>query len=126
MTDRIVYHFKPHAISLQDVQETTAIWRNVNFPNATAEEQFMGMVEELGELSHAILKNKQGIRGMDDPVTFRAAVMDAVGDLMIFTAGFCDKMDIHLGECVSNAWAEVMERDWIAAPDDGQLSIPDA
>lgn len=125
MTDRTVYHFKPHAVSFHDVQEVTAIWRNVNFPNATAEEQFMGMVEELGELSHAILKNKQGIRGMDDSVAFRAAVMDAVGDLMIFAAGFCDKMDIQLGECVSNAWAEVMERDWITAPDNGQLSITD-
>lgn len=48
-----------------------------------------GMIEEWGELHHAILKNIQGIRGMDDPEKFGAAVKDAFGDMMVYLSHWC-------------------------------------
>jgi len=113
-------------MTLDDIQTASREWRRLNFPANTADEQFLGMTEELGELAHAILKNKQGIRGFDDPVKFEAALMDGLGDLIIFMCGFADHHGITLSQAVALAWAEVQERDWITAPDNGQLTIADA
>jgi len=110
-------------MTLDEIQETSREWRRLNFPANTRDEQFMGMVEEIGEISHALLKNKQGIRGFDDPVKFESAVMDGLGDLIIFACGFADHLGITLSQAVALAWAEVQERDWITAPDNGQLTI---
>lgn len=54
-----------------------------------------GVVEEIGELSHAVLKNLQGIRGFDNIDKFRAAVLDALGDIMVFLSHWCYLRDAH-------------------------------
>ena len=48
-----------------------------------------GLIEEFGELFHAILKNIQGIRGFDDKDTFEKAVKDAIGDMMVYLCHWC-------------------------------------
>lgn len=105
------------SLNLQELQDATAKWRDRNFPGHTAEDQILGMTEELGELCHSYLKNKQGIRG-DAPQHF-ADMADAVGDLVIYLAGFCSTMNLDLNDCVLMAWAEVKNRDWIADPQAG-------
>lgn len=48
-----------------------------------------GVVEELGEMCHGVLKNIQGIKGMDNIDKFRAHTLDALGDFMVFLSHWC-------------------------------------
>lgn len=108
-------------VDVHQIQEQAREWRARNFPDHTLEDQLIGMTEELGELAHAVLKHKQGIRGFEDPVKYEAAVMDAIGDLFIFACGVADKLNIDVATAIACAWAEVQERDWVSHP--GQLTI---
>ena len=100
--------------SISEYQALCAAWRRKNFPDTTATEQYMGMVEELGELSHELLKDKQGIRSASE-----AKAKDAVGDLMIFTLNFCSMQGWDLEEIMDETWAEVSQRNWIDYKEDG-------
>ena len=75
------------------------------------------MQEEVGELSHAFLKLEQGIRGTEREL--RDAMFDAVGDIMIFLASFCNANGIDMDFAVVTAWSEVEKRNWIAFPGNG-------
>jgi hypothetical protein len=66
----------------------TKTWRDRNFPGYLPGDQLLGVIEELGELSHAYLKGKQGIRGSLDE--HDAAGRDAVGDCMIYLMGYME------------------------------------
>jgi hypothetical protein len=60
-------------------------WGEANFGATTQEnasDPALGFLEEIGELTHAILKKKQGIRGT--PAEHDAAARDALGDIGIF------------------------------------------
>jgi NTP pyrophosphatase (non-canonical NTP hydrolase) len=92
-------------------------WREANFPDANAGQQLLGVVEELGELSHHHLKQLQGIRGSDP--YHEGEAQDAVGDLMIFLFGYCSYRGWNLSDCLHEAWAEVQKRDWIKNPQTG-------
>jgi NTP pyrophosphatase (non-canonical NTP hydrolase) len=70
----------------------------------------LGVAEECGELAHAILKRKQGIRG--DSAYHVGQAADAVGDIIIYLTGVCSSLGLDLETCVENAWKEVRERDW--------------
>lgn len=104
-------------IPLRQVQHESAIWREQNFQKAPGWGQLLGMGEELGEAFHAYLKRDQGIRGTSEEHT--AALRDAIGDLIIFTMGFCDTEKWDLEEIVSDTWREVMARDWTKRPETG-------
>lgn len=106
------------AMGLKTVQAEAWLWLLRNFPTTTPEEQFLGVVEEVGELSHAILKNKQGIR-QNSKVT-DDDMKDAVGDIMIYLINYCNMMDWDLMEIVQDVWVdEVNKRDWIKYPVNG-------
>jgi len=64
-------------------------------------------MEEGGELAHAFLKRHQGIRKvtLDD-------VGDAVGDIIVYLADFCNAYGIDLQESVDETWDKVKYRDW--------------
>lgn len=98
--------------SLDDKQEEMHGWRVANFPYANAGQQLLGVVEEVGELSHHHLKELQNIRGSDE--YHQAQAQDAVGDILIYLMGYCSYRGWSMGECMHNAWAEVQKRDWIA------------
>lgn len=72
--------------------------------------QFLGVVEEVGEMAHAILKQRQGIRGTAD--ANEAKLIDAVGDLTVFLASFCSMRQLDWGSIVWKVWEEVRKRDW--------------
>ena len=60
-------------------------WGEANFGTTTPEnanDPALGFLEEIGELTHAILKKRQGIRGT--PEEHDAAARDALGDMGIF------------------------------------------
>jgi NTP pyrophosphatase (non-canonical NTP hydrolase) len=86
-------------------------WSAHNFPGRTSVQPLLGVVEEVGELSHAYLKRQQGIRGTAEEHT--AAVEDAVADIVIFLADFCNAEGIDLEATVERVWdTEVKPRDW--------------
>jgi NTP pyrophosphatase (non-canonical NTP hydrolase) len=114
-------------MTLDEVQERVAQWSSRNFPreaphggprSAIAPEYdvqaLLGLVEEVGELAHAILKRSQGIRGVHDE-----AVADAIGDIVIYLADLCSRSGLSLAECVARAWREVERRDWRIRPTTG-------
>lgn len=88
-----------------------------NFPNNTPDNPFKGMVEELGELAHALLKKEQGIRGT--PEEHDVAAKDAVGDLVVYMADFCERRGWNLQEIVETTWNVVKQRDWTKNKHDG-------
>jgi NTP pyrophosphatase (non-canonical NTP hydrolase) len=93
-------------------------WVNYNFPNSTAGDQLLGIVEECGELSHHILKGKQGIRGTPEEHDIKA--QDSVGDLIIFLVGFCLRKGWDLDEIIQTTWQSVKTRDWKKFPTNGR------
>lgn len=98
--------------SLNSLQKEVAEWSENNFPDQPAENPLLGVGEEYGELTHAVLKDKQGIR-MDESDVSLDAEKDAVGDIVIFLADFCSRRGYTLGDCVSAAWeGKVRNREW--------------
>jgi len=107
-------------LPIQVIQEESGYWRSHNFPGATASQQLLGAVEEMGELAHAFLKREQGIRGTDEE--HAAAIKDAVGDVLVYLMGFCDTQGLQILDCVNDAWDEVKDRDWVKYPGSGRPS----
>lgn len=94
-------------------------WAHRNFAsNHSLENAVFGMVEELGELSHALLKYKQGIRAMDGEA-LRDKIIDAHCDLIIFSLGLPEFLDYDLAEELMKTWDSVKSRDWKANPQTG-------
>lgn len=60
-------------------------WVAKNFPDSYKTDSLLGVVEELGELAHAHLKSKQGIRGTK--AEHDEAAKDAIGDLVVYLLG---------------------------------------
>lgn len=101
------------------LQTKLHLWRQKNFPDADASQQFLGMVEELGELAHARLKHEQGIRDLGGIDAFEQAEQDALGDLLIYLLGYCSYRGLNLAHLIDDVAREVMKRDWIMYPSTG-------
>jgi NTP pyrophosphatase (non-canonical NTP hydrolase) len=105
-----------HPFTLRQLQDDQRPWVAHNFPNREPWHPLLGIVEEVGELAHAHLKQAQGIRG-----TFaehHEKKIDAVGDTIIYLADYCSAVGIDLHKAVETVWAEVKQRDWQAHPVD--------
>lgn len=105
------------ALTFARLQQEQAAWSRVNFGEQPGWQPLIGAVEEIGELAHAYLKAAQNIRGSDDE--HRAAAADAVGDAIIYLAGFCSACGIDLERSVRETWAAVQQRDWRRSPENG-------
>lgn len=103
-------------LSLDKIQVENEEWVERNFPGKCDENTaFMGMVEELGELSHARLKAYQGIRNIDG-----FAEWDAMGDLLIYALYYCTTKGWSMFDVINQTWYEVKKRDWIKYPKNGR------
>jgi NTP pyrophosphatase (non-canonical NTP hydrolase) len=106
-------------MDLDNFQNKVTKWVKYNF-SETYQDKYkplLGIVEEVGELSHAHLKMEQGIRGTK--CEHLDAKMDAIGDIMVYLADYCERNGLCLEDCVRTAWAEVERRDWIKFPQNG-------
>jgi len=101
---------------LSQLQREHERWLAYNFPDQHPHDALLGLVEEVGELAHAHLKHEQGIRGMTDE-EFKKQAGDAIGDIVIYLASYCNTNDFNLPYEVSTAWDKVKERDWRKDPD---------
>lgn len=102
--------------SLIEIEKEHAVWVDHNFGDHTSEDPFKGIVEEVGELSHALLKRKQEIRTNEDHT---AAIKDACGDICIFLMDFCRCEGFELSEALAETWELVRARDWTKNPENG-------
>lgn len=103
---------------LAKLQSELHVWRERNFPNADADQQREGLVEEVGELHKAHLKQKQGIRGYAGEYGDEEQ-KDAVGDILIYLAGYCSYRGWNMQTILETTAYTVMQRDWIKYPKDG-------
>jgi NTP pyrophosphatase (non-canonical NTP hydrolase) len=104
-------------ITLKRLQAEIAPWEKHNFGDRPAWHPLLGVLEELGELSHAFLKRAQGIRGT--PEKHAADIRDACADLIIFLCDFATTEGIDLDNAVTETWARVKQRDWKKNPQNG-------
>lgn len=104
-------------LKLDELQTEIAAWELKNFGQQPYYRMFMGMVEENGELAHALLKAEQNIRGTTDE--HEAKAKDAVGDLMIFCFNLCTARGWSLERILLDTWAEVSQRDWTVDAQNG-------
>jgi NTP pyrophosphatase (non-canonical NTP hydrolase) len=102
-------------MDLAELQDRHRTWLQHNFPNQQPHDALLGLAEEVGELSHAHLKNQQGIREVD----FRQLAEDAIGDIVIYLASYCNTNGFDLSWCVEKTWRKVSQRDWVADPQKG-------
>lgn len=104
--------------SLRLLQAEHEDWAGRNFPGAQPHDALLGIMEEVGELAHAHLKHDQGIRGYDDE-KYRTEAADAIGDIVVYLASYCNRNGFDLQICVEDTWRRVQERDWILDPQRG-------
>lgn len=78
--------------TLSEIQAELKVWTEYNFGKQESIIPIMGMIEELGELTHAHLKELQGIRKSD----FLADKKDAIADITIYLLNYfnCINEDI--------------------------------
>lgn len=107
---------------LQALQREHKTWKEHNFPDEKEHQALLGLIEEVGELAHAHLKYEQRIRGYDRH-RYVTEALDAVGDIIIYLASYCNTNDLDLESAVMLAWEEVSDRDWIKYPETGRPSV---
>jgi NTP pyrophosphatase (non-canonical NTP hydrolase) len=96
--------------TLYEMQKEHISWSQKNFPNETWQDVLMGVVEEVGELNHYLLKQKQGIRGTSEE--HEAGAKDSVGDIVIYLMHVCNIRGWDMQEVVEKTHAHVLSRDW--------------
>ena len=101
---------------LSQLQREHERWLDHNFPNQKPHQALLGLIEEVGELSHAHLKHEQGIRGLTDE-EFKILAGDAIGDIMIYLASYCNTNGFNLALVTKETWDRVKQRDWRKDPE---------
>lgn len=107
---------------LKTIQDEQCEWALSNFgtrdPVEHSDHALFGIMEELGELAHAHLKSKQGIRGTPEELEIEAK--DAVGDVLIFMLDYCTARGWDMQTILEETWQQVSQRDWIKFPKNGR------
>lgn len=106
----MIKHVDEDEITLRELQNEMWRWQQTNFPNSDFVDTFFGLVEEVGELSHALLKQRQKIRGKYDEHEENAK--DAVGDILVFLINLCNFRGWDIEEILVDTWDQVSKRNW--------------
>lgn len=106
-------------MNLRQFQKEVGEWSRENFGDQPSDNPLLGMAEEVGELCHAHLKGKQGIRY--DKGQVNSMKLDAVADLLIYTADYCEREGIDLESTIEVVWKEIRKRDWRENPKTAHL-----
>jgi NTP pyrophosphatase (non-canonical NTP hydrolase) len=111
------YHIIGARLDFGMLQTEHNPWARKNFGVQEWMDGFLGLVEEVGELAHSLLKQRQKIRGTHEEHEEQAK--DAVGDIVVFLAGFCTQRGWNFQEIVEGVWSRVKARDWTKNKDNG-------
>jgi len=109
-------------MNLIKLQDEMHEWREKNFPDSYAGHQLLGVVEEVGELCHAVLKLEQGIRG--DEKELMRDERDAIGDIAIYLMQYCAERGYCFEKILGTTWDQVKQRDWKKYPTTGKPGNP--
>lgn len=121
--------------SIDDLQDATEHWLSSQpyASSSTSNDSAIGVIEEVGELraafidamevrssqiARSILKTNHGIRGT--PEEHAAKMADAIGDIMIFAAGFAAKSRGRLRGMINGSLSVTQRRDWQKNPKNGE------
>lgn len=85
--------------TLQQIQFELKQWTIMNFGNQPRIHPIFGMMEEIGELSHAHLKQQQNIRNKD----YLAAKKDAVADTVIYMLNYYNIFNIDIPTTITDS-----------------------
>lgn len=103
---------------LRRIQREHKKWSARNFgEDVPTWHPLLGVVEEIGELCHAHLKEAQGIRTNEDHI---ANAKDAVGDTVIYLIDYCNRRGFDFADILLETWKQVRARDWIKNPEIGK------
>jgi NTP pyrophosphatase (non-canonical NTP hydrolase) len=80
---------------LDGLQERHVEWVLRNFGESEEQHPFFGVIEETGELFHALLKLAQGIRLNE---AHEENIADAIGDILIYTMHLCETQGLKLSD----------------------------
>jgi hypothetical protein len=108
-------------LTFAGLQSQVGEWSRKNFPNNTPADPFYGLVEEVGEFSHSILKARQGIRGTT--AEHEAKEKDAIGDIVIYLADWCERNGLSLSDGTASHYAATY--DWDLGLDSGDRRFED-
>lgn len=103
-------------LNLLTFQHEVGDWSRKNFGGQPSTNPLLGVAEEVGELCHAHLKNLQGIRM--SPAEARLKKMDAIGDILVYLADYCEREAMSMEEAAYTAWDGVRRRNWVENPRD--------
>ena len=109
--------------ALNELQGRLKQWQEANFDIDCTGPEWMalGACEELGEVSHIIVKAKQRIRehqaGLDDSTINDLA--DGVADTVIYLMQLCSHLGIDFGKALFYTAETVMQRNWRVNKTDG-------
>lgn len=106
-------------LTIRQMQNEGRPWVKKNFGNRPAYWPLMGLIEEVGELSHSQLKMEQGIRGTREE--HLEAIKDAVADIAIFYSDYASAMGWEMDEVIGFAdFSLLQEKEskgcWIKEP----------
>lgn len=110
-------------VDIENIQGEAFRWSERNKLKQDDVLMFLGVVEEVGELAHFMLKERQGIRegsdGAGKHASTEAHQMDAVGDIAIFLIQFCSMKGWSFGRILADTWEQVSKRDFVRFPKNG-------
>ena len=101
---------------MREVQSELKDWVEYNFGGRPTYHPLLGVVEEVGELSHAFLKMEQGIRVEEN---HEENIRDAIGDILIYLLDFCNAIGVDSEDILKETWNNVKLRDWVKYPEGG-------
>jgi NTP pyrophosphatase (non-canonical NTP hydrolase) len=81
-------------VETKKLQKEIYQWKLNNFGNkaGNGHQNLLGVIEEIGELAHAVLKKEQGIRNNEE---HNDLMKDAIGDIFIFLMNYLSDMGIE-------------------------------
>ncbi len=108
---------KKNKLNLSDFQAEQKEWSLYNFGEHPSWHPLLGIMEEVGELAHAHLKQVQGIRTNEEHTE---AKRDAIGDIIVYLSDYCTSEGIDFEKAVQETWDEVRQRDWKGNAENGK------
>ena len=111
-------------MKLHELQTKQKEWFDRNELQSEPHTHLLDVTEEVGELAHAHLKYEQGLIRRGE---YLKEATDAVGDITIMLAGYCNDNGLDFDSCVTNAWDAIKDRNVKAKyKPDSHVKSPDS
>lgn len=94
---------------LRKLQKEVREWSNKNFPDKKPHQPLIGIMEEIGELSHVRLKYEQELYQL--PYYYQET-KDGVADLFIFLLDYCNQVGIDFDDALKEGWEYIQTRNY--------------